>query len=62
MVLWLIIAATQVAIYGGVAMAGDRARIWFAERPAANARLAHGVGVLLLATAAYTAFEGWRAT
>ena len=59
-VLWLIIAATQVAIYGVVVLAGDRGRVWFAERPSANAWLARGVGALLLATAAYTAVEGWR--
>jgi len=59
-VLWLIIAVTQVAIYGGMALAGDRARVWFAARPSANAGLARGVGALLLATAAYTALEGWR--
>jgi threonine/homoserine/homoserine lactone efflux protein len=59
-VLWLIIAVTQVAIYGGLAFAGDRVRVWLAERPAANAWLARGVGALLLATAAYTALEGWR--
>ena len=59
-VLWLIIAVTQVAIYGAMAMAGDRVRVWFAERPAANTWLARGVGVLLLGTAAYTALEGWR--
>ena len=59
-VLWLIIAITQVAVYGGMALAGDRVRVWFAERPSANVWLARGVGALLLATAAYTAFEGWR--
>jgi threonine/homoserine/homoserine lactone efflux protein len=59
-VLWLIIAATQVAIYGAMAMAGDRVRGWFAERPSANTWLARSVGLLLLATAAYTALEGWR--
>jgi threonine/homoserine/homoserine lactone efflux protein len=59
-VLWLIIALTQIAIYGGMALAGDRVRVWFAERPSANGGLARGVGVVLLATAAYTAFEGWR--
>src|SRR5688572_22165664 len=59
-VLWLIIAITQVVIYGAMAMAGDRVRVWFVERPAANAALARGVGVLLLVTAAYTALEGWR--
>jgi threonine/homoserine/homoserine lactone efflux protein len=61
LVLWLIIAATQAAVYGGMALAGDSARVWFAERPAANLKMARGVGAVLLATAAYTAFEGWRA-
>jgi threonine/homoserine/homoserine lactone efflux protein len=59
-VLWLIIALTQVAVYGGLPVAGDGARAWFADRPAMNLWLARGVGVLLLATAAFTAFEGWR--
>jgi threonine/homoserine/homoserine lactone efflux protein len=56
-----IIAATQTAIYGGVALAGDRLRGWLAARPAANALLARGVGTLLLATAVYTLIGGWRA-
>lgn len=59
-VLWLIIAVTQIAVYGGLALAGDSARVWFAERPSTNLKMARGVGALLLATAAYTAFEGWR--
>ena len=59
-ILWLIIAVTQLAIYGGLAVAGDRVRFWLAERPEANAWLARGVGALLLATAAYTAMQGWR--
>ena len=59
-VLWLIIATTQVAVYGAMALAGDRVRVWFAERPEANVWLARTVGVLLLATAAYTALQGWR--
>jgi threonine/homoserine/homoserine lactone efflux protein len=61
LVLWLIIAITQVAVYGGMAMAGDHVRIWLTSRPAANAWLARGVGSVLIATAAYTAWSGWRA-
>lgn len=60
-ILWLIIAVTQIAIYGAMAMAGDSVRVWFADHPAANTWLARGVGALLLATAAYTALQGWRA-
>jgi threonine/homoserine/homoserine lactone efflux protein len=59
-VLWLITAFSQVAVYGAVALAGDRVRTSLAARPGANAWLARGVGGLLLATAAWTAFEGWR--
>ena len=60
LVLWVIIATTQVAIYGGMALAGDRVRAWLAARPEANALLAKAVGVVLVATALYTAYEGWR--
>jgi threonine/homoserine/homoserine lactone efflux protein len=59
-VLWLITAFSQVAVYGAVVIAGDRGRVWLAARPAASARLAQGVGLLLLATAAWTALESWR--
>jgi threonine/homoserine/homoserine lactone efflux protein len=60
-VLWLIIALTQVAIYGGMALAGDRVRASLAAHPAANTWLARVVGALLLAMAGWTAWEGWRA-
>ena len=59
-VLWLIIAMTQIAIYGGMALAGDQLRAWLSKRPAANAWLARAVGGILIATALYTAYEGWR--
>jgi threonine/homoserine/homoserine lactone efflux protein len=59
-VLWLIIAATQLTIYGGLAIAGDKVRGWLAARPAANAMLARTVGLILIATAVYTASKGWR--
>jgi threonine/homoserine/homoserine lactone efflux protein len=61
-VLWLIIALTQTAVYGGLVIAGHGARAWFEDRPSANLWLARGVGALLVVTAAFTALEGWRAT
>lgn len=59
-VLWLIIAATQAAIYGSLALTGDGVRQWLSSRPSANALLARAVGFVLIATAAYTASKGWR--
>jgi threonine/homoserine/homoserine lactone efflux protein len=59
-VLWLIIAATQVAIYGGMALAGGGLRGWLAARPATNILLARTVGLVLIATAVYTTAAGWR--
>ena len=60
LVLWLIIASTQTVVYGGMALAGDRVRDWLSTRPGANALLAKTVGAVLIATAFYTALEGWR--
>ena len=59
-VLWVIIAVTQTAVYGGVACAGHRVRNWLAMRPEANARLRRAVGGLLLASACYSAYAGLR--
>jgi len=59
-VLWLIIAATQALVYGGMALAGDRVRDWMEQRPDANLLLARIVGAVLLAMALLTAIEGWR--
>jgi threonine/homoserine/homoserine lactone efflux protein len=61
LVLWLIIAVTQASIYGGLALTGDGVRGWLSARPTANARLTRAVGVMLLATAAFTAWRGWKA-
>lgn len=60
LVLWAIIAACQAGVYGGMALAGDRVRAWLESRPAANLLVARGVGAMLLAAAAFTAWEGWR--
>lgn len=57
-VLWLIIAATQAVIYGALAFVGDHVRAWLGARPAANLWLARIVGLVLIATAIYTATRG----
>jgi threonine/homoserine/homoserine lactone efflux protein len=59
-VLWLICAATQVAVYGAVALLAARARDGLAARPVMLDRFGRGVGMLLVLTAALSALEGWR--
>lgn len=59
-VLGLIIAACQAAIYGGMALGGDRVKIWLSTRPGAELGLARGVGAVLMLVSLVTAAEGWR--
>ncbi|WIG55174.1 MAG: LysE family translocator [Rhodanobacteraceae bacterium] len=60
LVLWLIIAVTQVTVYGAVALAAAQARGWLVQRPAAGVATARVVGVVLIGAALFTGFEGWR--
>lgn len=60
LVLWLVIAANQAAVYGGLALLADRVRAWFAHRPGAGVVGARAVGALLVGVAAWTAIEGWQ--
>ncbi len=61
LVLWLIIAVTQMLVYGPLALAAAGARQWFAQRPSAGLLLNRVVGAVLLLTALWTAAAGWRA-
>ena len=58
--LWVIIAVTQVTVYGAVALAAARARGWLVRRPGAGMLAARAVGVVLVGAALLTGFEGWR--
>lgn len=58
--LWLIIAANQLCVYGGVVLLADRARGWLQGRPAAGLAVVRGVGMLLIAAALLAGLEGWR--
>jgi threonine/homoserine/homoserine lactone efflux protein len=59
-VLWLVIAANQAAVYGGLALLAGQVRDWLGRRPAAGAFGARAVGLLLLGVAAFTGIEGWQ--
>ena len=54
--LGLITALTQIAVYGAVAMAAAHSRRWLAGSTA----FTRGVGLLLMSTAAWTLWQGWR--
>ncbi|KRE89536.1 threonine transporter RhtB [Frateuria sp. Soil773] len=60
LVLWTIIALNQLCVYGGVALMADRARAWLQNKPAAAMVATRCVGVVLMAAAMITGFEGWR--
>ena len=62
LVLGAIIALTQGAVYGTIALVAGRARGWLASNPAASAAVARTVGVVMMLAAVLTVFEGWRST
>jgi threonine/homoserine/homoserine lactone efflux protein len=60
LVLGAIIVSTQGVVYGTVACAADWARDWLRTHPGGSRAMARGVGLLLMAVAAFTVLEGWR--
>ncbi|GAB2842108.1 LysE family transporter [Pseudoduganella ginsengisoli] len=59
-VLGAITAATQIGVYGVLALAASHATGWFASHPRAAAVTAKAMGVLLLATACASAAQAWH--
>jgi threonine/homoserine/homoserine lactone efflux protein len=62
-VLSLITAATQIAIYGGLALTASRAHMALETRPDLNAWLAKTVGMILIGAALLTlcsSLKGWH--
>ena len=57
-----IIAVTQLAVYGGVALGAEALRIGLVRSAALQVAVARCVAVLLLATAAWTVWHGWAAS
>ena len=58
--LGLIIAVTQIGVYGGLALAAGSASGWLAAKPGAGQVLARGVGALLILGAAVTALGAFQ--
>ena len=56
--LGLIIAVTQILIYGTVALGAAQIRLWLRGNPAAQVRAGQAVGLLLIAGAVWTGWQG----
>ena len=60
LVMWVIIAATQIGVYGSMVVAAHGVRDWLASNPGSGPIVGRAVGVILMLAAALTAFDGWR--
>lgn len=58
--LGLVIAITQLVVYGGLALAVSETRTAWMGRDLAVDRIGRVVGVLLITVAAWTLWQGWR--
>ena len=59
-VLGAIVATIQMLVYGSVAVGAGFLRDWLARSARSQVLLSRGVAALLVATAAWTAWESWR--
>lgn len=56
----LIIAATQLLVYGAFAWGAGALQRWLRYHPGAQVGLGRSVGLLLMVAAAWTGWQGWR--
>ncbi|WP_455272317.1 LysE family translocator [Rhizobium herbae] len=59
LIMAIMISLTQLAVYGGLALAAGRSRAAIVSSPRATAIVGKAVGVLLIAVAVVTALQGW---
>jgi threonine/homoserine/homoserine lactone efflux protein len=59
-VLFLIGGACQIIVYGSVALAAARVRVWLSASSASQIVFGRTVGALLIGTAMWTLWSGWR--
>ncbi|WP_428427922.1 LysE family translocator [Pararhizobium sp.] len=59
LIMAIMISLTQLAVYGSLALAAGRSRDVIVSSPRATAIIGKTVGVVLIAVAALTAWEGW---
>lgn len=61
LVMWVIIALTQLAVYGAIVLVAQGVRGWFTGKPQTGIVVGRMVGAVLMMSAAYTAYGGWHA-
>lgn len=59
LVMAAMIATTQFAIYGGLALAAGRGRDFLVGSPATTVWIGRAAGVVLVLVAAFTIWQGW---
>lgn len=59
-VMALMIALTQLAVYGGLALAAGRGRDLIVGSPGATVAIGRAAGILLVVVAAFTLWQGWN--
>jgi threonine/homoserine/homoserine lactone efflux protein len=60
LVLFLIGGACQIIVYGAVAPAAARVRVWLGASSSSQVAFGRAVGALLIGTALWTLWSGWR--
>jgi threonine/homoserine/homoserine lactone efflux protein len=60
LLLFAVGAASQVLVYGSVALAADRVRAWLRESVQGQVALGRAIGLLLMLSAAWALMSGWR--
>ncbi|AFL49298.1 threonine/homoserine/homoserine lactone efflux protein [Sinorhizobium fredii] len=61
-VMAVMIAVTQLAVYGGLALAAGRGRDLLVGSPGATVAIGRGAGLLLVVIAVFTVWQGWSGT
>jgi threonine/homoserine/homoserine lactone efflux protein len=60
LVMWVIIAVTQIGVYGSMVAAAHGVHGWLASNPESGLIVGRTMGLVLILAAALTAFDGWR--
>ena len=59
-VMWLIIATTQIGVYGSIVVAANGVRGWFAKNPRSGIAIGWVVGMTLILSGIWSAYSGWK--